>query len=329
MTGTVTVLGAGIMGLSIAAELVRHGVTCAIHDPGGSPGPHCCSWWAAGMLAPYCESESAEKIVMRLGLEAAAWWERMGAVVHHTGTLVLALARDHSELDRFARLTRDHEELNARSIAELEPELEMRFHRGLFYRGEAHLAPRQALSALEKRLRDSGVPIRREASSDIHHGTIVDARGLAAKDRLPDLRGVRGETMLIRCPELQLNRTLRLLHPRIPLYIVPRGGGVYMLGATMLESGKKTRVTARAAIEMLSAAYALHPAFAEAEILELGADARPAFPDNLPHLRRRGSTLFANGLYRHGYLLAPAVARMAANHITTGQIPELMDENRP
>src|SRR5690606_38755246 len=123
-----------------------------------------------------------------------------------------------------------------------------------------------------------GVPILTETAPETSARLIVDARGLAARDTLTDLRGVRGEMLVIRCPELQLTRTIRLLHPRIPLYIVPRGDGVYMLGATMLESGAKTRVTARAAIEMLSAAYALHPAFAEAEILELGADARPAFP---------------------------------------------------
>jgi len=329
MTGPVTILGAGVVGLSIAAELTHRGVACTIHDPAGSPGPHGCSWWAGGMLAPFCEAESAEDTIILLGMEAADWWQRMGAEVHHTGTLVLALARDHAELDRFARLTKNHEQLTAPSIAQLEPELEGRFQRGLFYCSESHLTPRQALQALTERLRDHGIFISAARAPVSDEALIVDTRGLAARDSLPDLRGVRGEMLVIRCPEVRLTRAIRLLHPRIPLYVVPRGDGVYMLGATMLESGAKTRVTARAAIEMLSAAYALHPAFAEAEILELGADARPAFPDNLPHLRRRGTTLFANGLYRHGYLLAPAVARMAADHIMTGQVPELMDEHNP
>lgn len=160
-------------------------------------------------------------------------------------------------------------------------------------------------------------------------GLTIDARGLAARDQLSDLRGVRGEMLVLRCPEVTLTRTVRLLHPRIPLYIVSRGDGIYMIGATMLETGGKYRVTARSAVEMLNAAYTLHPAFAEAEILELGSDARPAFPDNLPRLRRRGDTLYANGLYRHGYLLAPAVARMAADYLTTGQRPEFMDEDHP
>ncbi|AGT07224.1 FAD-dependent oxidoreductase [Paracoccus aminophilus] len=326
MTTPVTVLGAGVLGLAIATELAARGIPLRIIDPAGGPGPQGCSWWAGGMLAPYCEEESAEPAVVRLGLDAADWWARHGATVHPTGTLVLALGRDQAELDRFARRTRTHETVTAPKIAALEPELESRFRRGLFYASESHLTPRQALTALRDGLAAKGIEIETEGTPE---GLVVDARGFAARDALPDLRGVRGEMLMIRCPEVTLTRTIRLLHPRIPLYIVPRGEGVYMLGATMLESGAKSRVTARAAVEMLSSAYALHPGFAEAEILELGADARPAFPDNLPRLRRRGSTLFANGLYRHGYLLAPAVARMAADHLQTGQIPEFMDEHNP
>lgn len=327
MTQTITILGAGVMGLSIATELASRGIECRIIDPNGGPGPHGCSWWAGGMLAPYCEAESADPTVVRLGHDAARWWQDHGATLHHGGTLVLAQSRDHADLDRFSRLTQHHQHIDAARIAELEPELGNRYRRGLFYDSESHLTPRDALAALRAGLAAKGIRI--DAEGPASSGLTIDATGLAARDALPDLRGVRGEMLMIRCPDIRLTRTIRVLHPRIPLYIVPRGDGIYMLGATMLESSAKTGVTARAAIEMLSAAYALHPAFAEAEIIELGADARPAFPDNLPRLRRRGQVLYANGLYRHGYLLAPAVARMAADHILTGQIPEFMDEHNP
>ena len=156
-------------------------------------------------------------------------------------------------------------------------------------------------------------------------GPVFDCRGLEARDRLPDLRGVKGEMLVLRCPDVALARPVRLLHPRIPLYVVPRGDGVFMLGATMLESAERGRVTARALLEMLTAAYALHPAFGEAEVLEIGVDARPAFPDNLPRLRRAGGRIHVNGLYRHGFLLAPALARMAADLVTGGDRPEVMD----
>ena len=144
---------------------------------------------------------------------------------------------------------------------------------------------------------------------------------------MPDLRGVKGEMLVLRCPDLTLSRPIRLLHPRFPLYVVPHGDGVYMLGATMIEATERDRVTARSLLELLSAAYALHPAFGEAEVLEIGVDARPAFPDNLPRIRRRHGAIHVNGLYRHGFLLAPAMARMVAEFLCEGRIPEVMDES--
>ncbi len=141
---------------------------------------------------------------------------------------------------------------------------------------------------------------------------IVDCRGFAARDALPELRPVRGEMIRVRAPEVKLTRSVRLLHPRIPLYVVPRAGGEYMIGATMIESADKGAVTVRSALEMLGAAYALHPAFGEAEILEMRADLRPAFPDNMPRIVEKNGRIFANGMYRHGFLLAPAVAARAA-----------------
>jgi glycine oxidase len=114
----------------------------------------------------------------------------------------------------------------------------------------------------------------------------------------------------------------------MPLYIVPRGDGVYMLGATMIESEDSSRITARSMLELLSAAYALNPAFGEAEVLEIGVDLRPAFPDNLPRIRRLGHTIYANGLYRHGYLLAPALAQGVANLALENKHSEMVDEDR-
>ena len=323
--GLIRILGAGVMGLAIATELSARGHQIELVDPATGPGPQGCSWWAGGMLAPYCEGESAEEPAERLGLDAINWWDRHAGGVQRRGTLVLAPARDRAELDRFARRSRGHRLLDAQGIAALEPDLDGRFTTGLFYEGEAHLSPRAALAALQQRLQDRGATFHARPPDTVPDH-IIDARGLAARDQLPDLRGVRGEMLILRCPEVTLSRPVRLLHPRIPLYIVPRGDGVFMLGATMIESDRRGVVTARSVLELLSAAYALLPAFGEAELLETGADARPAFPDNLPRLRKIGSTLFANGLYRHGFLLSPAIAAMAASHLETGAIPEFMDE---
>jgi glycine oxidase len=321
----VSIIGAGVAGLCIATEIVARGGSVNLYDKETSVGAHACSWWAGGMLAPFCEGENAEEPVVRLGQEAAGWWDKYAGDVQHNGSLVLALGRDTSELKRFARRTSDFNHVDGDTISELEPDLEGRFNTGLFFASEAHLSPRDALISLTENLRSKDVQIETVPDPDDPH--IIDCRGLSAQDALTDLRGVKGEMLILKCPDIALSRPIRLLHPRIPIYIVPRGDGIFMLGATMIEASDRTRITARSMLELLSAAYALHPAFGEAEVLEIGVDARPAFPDNLPRISKHNDVIYANGLYRHGFLLAPALARMTADYLFDGTCPEVMYEN--
>ncbi|APX91201.1 thiamine biosynthesis protein thio [Brevirhabdus pacifica] len=326
----ISIIGGGVAGLCVATELARRGHALTLHDPEGAPGAHGCSWWAGGMLAPECESESAEEPVVRLGRQAADWWARSVPVTRE-GTLVVAPARDGADLRHFARRTEGHRLVDAEEIATLEPDLGTRFRSGLLFADEGHLDPRKALGLLRAELAANPAVTLSDTAVDMPppaDGRLwIDCRGLAARDALPDLRGVRGEMMILRCPDVNLRRTVRMLHPRIPIYIVPRGDGIYMLGATMIEAEDRRQATARSVLELLSAAYALSPAFGEAEVLEIGVDLRPAFPDNLPRIRRRGNVIHANGLYRHGYLLAPALARQVADLVETGAKPEFMDED--
>ncbi len=340
----VTVVGAGVAGLSCAVELAERGAQVEVLDRAEHLGATCCSWFAGGMLAPWCELESSEPLIATLGAEGVGWWrDRFGDTVLN-GSLVVAHGRDTGELARFARRTERFEWLEAEAIAALEPDLAGRFNRALYFRDEGHLNPRSALAALERRLAELGAVVRygvdpyasgaasealrsaRPTSFPAEHA-VVDCRGLAARDVLTELRGVKGEMLLVRLPELTLTRPVRVLHPRMPLYIVPRGDGLFMAGATMIESDQPTRISVRSMLELLSAAYALHPAFGEAEIIEIGTGVRPAFPDNLPRILRRGNALFVNGLYRHGFLLAPALARRAAEVVLHDRFyPEVMSD---
>lgn len=306
----IAILGAGVAGLCVATELAARGAQVTLHDPAGPPGAHHCSWWAGGMLAPWCEYENAEEPVLIHGQEALDWWG-VRTTVTRRGTLVVAAPRDRRDLDRFARRTHGHRPVTADEIATLEPDLGTRFPAGLFFEAEAHLDPRRALQDLADALAAQGIPIRPGPAPA--EARVVNCTGLAARTTLPGLRGVKGEMLVLRAPDIRLTRPIRLLHPRIPLYIVPRGDGVYMLGATMVEAEDRGRISARAMLELLSAAYALNPAFAEAEILEIGTDLRPAFPDNQPRVTRQGDVTHVNGLYRHGYLMAPALARETAD----------------
>ncbi|MEM8793704.1 MAG: glycine oxidase ThiO [Pseudomonadota bacterium] len=309
---TATVIGAGVAGLTTALELHRAGLDVTVIDRADGLGPAQCTWWAGGMLAPWCERESAEDAVIELGRTAADWWDDATGGVMRAGTLVIAPQRDRQELNRFARRTSNFETIGEDRIAALEPDLAGRFRDALFFAEEAHLDPRKALHALAGRLTETGVEIRFGTDTAPPADLTIDCRGLAAADELTDLRGVKGEMLLIRTRDITLNRPIRLLHPRHPIYIVPRADGIFMLGATMIESADRSRITARSMLELLGAAYALHPAFAEAEILETGVDARPAFLDNLPRVIADGARIWVNGLYRHGFLLAPATARRAA-----------------
>lgn len=330
MSAETVIRGAGVMGLCAAAELTARGHTLRVLDPVAEPGPAACSWWAGGMLAPDCEGATAEEPVTRLGRQAAGWWAARGVPVTHHGTLVVAPGRDRGELDRFARRTTGHEWLDAAGLAACEPALADRFDRALVFADEAHLDPRAALAHLRERLAAHGTHFVCDAAAPASgtYARVIDCRGLAARDALNDLRGVRGEMLVLRAQDIPLTRPVRLLHPRLPLYVVPRGNGVFMLGATQIESAARGPGSVRSVMELLSAACALHPAFAEAEILEIGADARPAFPDNLPRLQMRDGVIHANGLFRHGFLLAPAVARMLADYIATDEKPELWHEYR-
>ncbi|HTT06894.1 MAG TPA: glycine oxidase ThiO [Steroidobacteraceae bacterium] len=335
------VLGAGVAGLCCALELATRGVTVQLLERADASLSAGCSWRAGGMLAPWCELEAAgEPLIAQLGLEGLAWWQARAGLpgLQRAGTLVVAAARDHVDLRHFAARTREYRWLRGSDIDELEPELAGRYAEGLLFADEGHLDPRRALHYLLEQLSALGAQLRFDVGdeelermrvrSPAQGQVIIDCRGLAAADKLPRLRGVRGEMLLLQSQELTLRRPVRLLHPRIPLYVVPREEGLYMVGATSIESDDAGPVTARSALELLSAAYALHPAFGEARIVEMASGVRPAFEDNLPRIVRLGSVWYVNGLYRHGFLLAPALARRLAAMVLEGQsFPELQHEN--
>jgi glycine oxidase len=322
---SITVVGAGITGLWQALTLARRGHRVRLIERSVEPFADAASAFAGAMLAPYCEAEGAEPVIQDLGLASLALWKETYPGVIANGTLVVAGARDRAELERFARMTEAFDKLDAEQLDALEPGLEGRFAAGLYYPAEAHMAPLEAMHFLLDAARTAGVEVASGvawsgASSDAE--VVIDCRGLAARGELANLRGVRGERLIVRSREVQLHRPVRLLHPRHPLYVVPWADGLFMVGATVIESDDAGPISVRSALQLLGAAYALHPAFAEAEIVDTGAGVRPAFADNVPRIVMRGQTIHVNGLYRHGFLLAPALALRVADYLDGGAIDE-------
>jgi glycine oxidase len=315
----IAIRGAGVVGLWQALTLARRGHKVTLCERSPVPFAHGCSLYAGAMLAPNCEKESAELVVRDLGRRGLALWRATypGAIAN--GTLVVALQRDRAELDRFARMTEGHKRLSPAELAEVEPAFVDRFAGGLYYAEEGHLSPEPALHFLLEQAQAAGADVRLgEGEFPADADIVVDCRGLAARSDLPNLRGVRGERIVVKSREISLSRPVRLLHPRFPLYVVPWGNGVHMIGATVIESEESGPITLRSALDLLSAAYALDPAFAEAEIVLQGAGARPALPDNRPRIIVNGRYIYVNGLYRHGFLLAPVMAELVAGFIETG-----------
>jgi glycine oxidase len=320
---SIAIRGAGVVGLWQAYLLAQRGHKVTLCERSPEPFTFACSLFAGAMLAPNCEEESAEATIRKLGQRGLALWREHYPGTVANGTLVLALPRDRAELDRFERMTISHVRLGQERVEAFEPTLTGRFQTGLFFPNEGHLAPEPALHFLLNQVKAKGVELRFGQGEAPHDADLViDCRGLTAKDDLPNLRGVRGERIVVKSREIALSRPIRLLHPRFPLYVVPWGNGVYMIGATVIESEETGSITVRSALDLLSAAYALDPAFAEAEIVMQGAGTRPAFPDNLPRIIPRGRYIYVNGLYRHGFLLAPVLAELVADFLETGAIDE-------
>lgn len=345
----VLVLGAGLMGRLLAVTLTQAGHPVRIIDAGPPDGSGAAAWVAAAMLAPLAESAITEINVVAMGQYALGRWPsliaglRRPVFFQQNGTLILWHRQDSPEARRFSGLLAatgravpelpQPVTLDGDGIAGLEPALARRFHEGLYLPGEAQLDNRQLLGALTQTLGDLGVAIAWHtalsleealAIQDRQGGWVLDCRGLGSQGewRAPGqtLRGVRGEVARVQAPDVTLHRPTRLLHPRYPLYIAPKEDHVFVIGATEIETDDLSPASVRSTLELLSAAYAVHPGFGEGRILELATRCRPTLPDNLPAVREvRPRVLQINGLYRHGFMIAPALLDAVLEWMHAGQ----------
>lgn len=329
----IVILGAGLMGRLLACQLARAGHSLELFDAGGPEALNSAARAAAAMLAPLAESAITEPCVVQMGIHSLQRWPELLAQLdepvffQREGTLVLWHRQDAAEAERFTRQM-DHTSqrmpelpsavrLDARGITQLEPSLGTRFAQGLHLPGEGQLDNHQLLAVMLHQLQRLGAKLHWDSPrspGDFSPGApgqpdwVFDCRGLGARDQWSELRGVRGEIITLQAPEVKLKRPTRLIHPRYPIYLAPKGDDIFVLGATEIESDDLSPVSVRSALELLSAAYTIDSGFAEARILDLVTQCRPTLPDNLPAVRRLGRrVLQINGLYRHGYLIAPAM----------------------
>lgn len=308
---SIAILGGGIMGLMAAHRLVQDKHDVTLCDPAGFPAENA-SRIAGGMLAPYSEIEHMDMDWINAGLESVALWRHFPLETGFTqnGSILIAHSEDRHALERF----KSHlpaELQGTINIHDLEPLIPQKFKQALYLKDEAHLIPDTTMNNLCAYLRGNANLINVEKEpEDIEADWIIDCRGMGMDDK--DLRGVKGEIALVRNPEFALKRPVRIMHPRYPLYIVPRPDNVFMIGATIIESDDNSDISIRSGMELLSALYSLHPGFGEAQILGFKAGIRPSYPDNLPRIKQDENVIQANGLFRHGFLLSPIMAEIIA-----------------
>ena len=329
------IAGAGLAGRLLAWRLALAGCKVSLFDAKRRDDLTSASQTAAAMLSPLAELAVSDEAVFELGQRSLALWPQWLAQIatpvyfRQDGTLVVAHTQDGASLEHFSRLLHHKlpeackaqvQTLNAAALAQMEPALAGRFASGLFLAGEGQLANDQLMAALAIELDrlnvtwHEGQPVESievqamVCATKKHAVDIaVDTRGVGSKSGLHNLRGVRGEVLRVQCSAVTLQRPVRLMHPRYQLYVAPRPNGEFVVGATELESEDTGPVTVRSVLELASALHSLHPAFGEARILRMSAALRPAFDDHLPKARQQGGVWHINGLYRHGYLCAPAL----------------------
>lgn len=303
--------------------------------------PFAAGFTAAGMLSPIAELDNAGPEIARLGWRSLALWREVAEALRadgcraplfeQHGSLMLAHGSDLgaarrvlARLDTAPTLAAElpaPQPLDRAALATLEPALAPGLHAWLLP-GEAQVMSRDMLSALAVHAKNVhwcwGERVERVAPGVLHlmgEGPVrfdlaIDVRGVGATPDLP-LRGVRGEVIWLQAPGVPLQRPVRLLHPRHRVYIVPRPGDLFVVGASEVESEDRSPVSLRSAVELMAAAQSVLPELAEARIVHMEANLRPALHDNEPHTHAEPGLLRINGLFRHGWLLAPALVQDA------------------
>ncbi len=341
------IAGAGLLGRLTAWTLARQGHQVSVFDPAQGPGPSfdgqgAAGFTAAGMLSPLAELDAAEADVAERGWHSIERWAHITAELARThrhaphfdrqGSLLAAHGSDLGAARRvLARIesgARDWPQqpqaLSASALQELEPALHGSngpLHAWLLP-GEGAICTIGTLKAMAATAPnvqwhwghrvESLEPGRLHAtgpdgtSSRHDFDWVFDLRGAGARPATP-VRGVRGEVIWLHAPGVTLNRPVRLLHPRHRVYLVPRPGDVIVVGASEIESEDRSPVSLRSAVELMAAAHSVIPALAEARIIRLDTNLRPALPDNRPEIHSIEGLTRINGLYRHGWLLAPSL----------------------
>ncbi|MER7607795.1 FAD-dependent oxidoreductase [Nocardioides sp. NPDC127503] len=333
----VRILGAGIVGLSVADELIRRGHEVTVVDPAPGSGA---SYAAAGMLSPAGEAWYGEEELTRRCLTSLALWPdfaaRLGVPVHTRGTLLVGVdAGDVQQVERQLAVLDlagvSYERLVRRELLAREPGLG-RIAGGAFLAEDHSVDPRAVVVALLERVGDRVGLDESAGRAGVDTNTVTV---IATGAQLPApysslIRPVRGDVVRVRTQE-PVERTVRAWAHGEQIYVVPRiDSDEVVIGATTEERDGPLLPTVEGVWRMLDSARRVVPALDRASVVEVTSRDRPGTADNLPLVgpTHEPGVVLAAGAYRNGVLLAPLIAQLVADHIETGSVEPAVDPRR-
>lgn len=339
----IIIVGAGILGRLCAFHAVARGHEVCLMDAGPweIEQRHVASTVAAGMLTPVSELDLCARPSYVLGKGSIAAWQQVIAelpapvFLAQAGTLVMAHPTDEAELAQYAR--RVKRQLTAPESSLLQPvradaiEPELPGYPAYHFPAEGHVDSQMLMRQLGRYLAER-VEVRSSVqvtevlphavaigSEQVQADWVIDCRGMAPNRLYPELRPVRGELVWVRAKGVRLQSLVRLLHPRYRVYMVPRPDNIYLIGATDIETHDQRPISVRSVLELLTAATSVHKGFLDAEVITTRVGQRPTLPNHLPEMCYAPGLVAINGLYRHGFLLAPKLVELAMQYVCGGE----------
>lgn len=335
----IAIIGAGVLGRLISLQLLNQNHDVTLMDRQSLSEPNNAAWVSAGMLCPLGEIINAPPPVLNMGWRSLAMWpdilKKLQADLktdnpvyfQQRGSIALAFDQDRASFKQWQQQMGRHENvseddidwLNGAQLHEYEPGLNQ-FNQGALLKAEGQLCNRSFIQHTTALLHEQATLLedRSVEMDDLErlkadYDWVIDCRGHGAIQSpwlvtQKMLRGVRGEVVRVHCPDVSLQRPIRVLHPSKSIYIVPKPGAQFVIGATEVESHSEREITVKSTLELLSTLYCVHPAFAEASVIESRVGIRCAYPNNQPQVHQDENLISANGGYRHGWLTGPALA---------------------
>lgn len=328
----IAIIGNGLLGRLVALELINAGVvnsqkTLTFYDQSTHGGDQSVGRLAAGLLGIWSETVHFDEHYLLMAQQSIQIWRDIAnrldcnQVLANKGCILVAHRQDTGALKQFQQLLIQPERLQRLSLQhcqEIEPEL-AHFRGAIgFIQDEGQIQVDEFYQACDRYLAkypsvtySLGQCLDRMDVERLSDGYqwVFDCRGLGLKEEIASLRGVRGDTVELLAPEVNLSHPIRLLHPKQPVYVVPKGQHRYLVGATQIESEDQQAIRLRALMNLLASAYSIHPGFGEAHVVACRHGLRPTTYSGFPEVVRKGNRVSASGLYRHGFLLGPALAR--------------------